>query len=303
MNFETLELAVLRRAPSVIAVCGADGDEVYEALKTAQDRGLARFLLVGDPARCASLASRYGLEPAGIVAAATDDEAAALAVGAVIDGRAQLLMKGLVSTPTLLKAVVGEKRLFEPGRLLSHVLVVQGPDGRLLGVTDGGMVPQPDLEQKAAIIANAVDLFHRLGVPAPKVAVLAANEKPNPKIPGSADALELKRRGERGEMAGCVVDGPLALDLALVPRAAVIKEYHGPIQGDADILVVHDISSGNHLGKALINLAGYPGGGMIVGARVPVILLSRSDSAAEKYNSIVLALATGQAGYGAGGTA
>lgn len=300
MTFETLERAVPKRAPLVIAVCGADGDEVYEALKSAQDRGLARFLLVGDPARCASLAAQHGLEPAGIVAAATDEEAAALAVGAVIDGRAQLLMKGLVSTPTLLKAVVGEKRLFEHGHLLSHVLVVQDPDGRLMGVTDGGMVPQPDLEQKAAIIANAVDLFHRLGVRAPKVAVLAANEKPNPRIPGSADAFELKRRGEP---AGCVVDGPLALDLALVPRAAVLKEYHGPIQGDADILVVHDISSGNHLGKALINLAGYPGGGMIVGARVPVILLSRSDNAAEKYNSIVLALATSQAGFGAEGIA
>ena len=293
MNFSTLENRALEHGHSVIAVSGADGDEVYEALRAAQDKGLARFLLIGNPERCEALSRKYGVTPAGIVAAATDDEAAAEAVRAIIDGRAQLLMKGLVSTPTLLKAVVSEKRLFDPGRLLSHVLVVQTPDGRLLGVTDGGMVPQPDLEQKAAIIRNAVDLFHRLGFESPKVAVLAANEKVNPKIPGSSDALELKLRGERGQMPGCVIDGPLALDLALMPKAAAIKGYHGTIQGDADILVVHYISSGNHLGKALINLAGYPGGGMVVGASVPIILLSRSDSATEKYNSILLALSGG----------
>lgn len=293
MNFSTLEGRALAHEPSVIAVCGADGDEVYEALRAAQDKGLARFLLIGKPDRCEALSREYGVTPAGIVAAATEVEAAAEAVGAIIDGRAQLLMKGLVSTPVLLKAVVAEKRLFDEGRLLSHVLVVQSPDGRLLGVTDGGMIPQPDLEQKAGIIRNAVDLFHRLGVGQPRVAVLAANEKPNPKIPGSADAAELKLRGERGAMPGCIIDGPMALDLALLPRAVAIKNYHGAIQGNADILVVHDISSGNHLGKALINLAGYPGGGMVVGARVPIILLSRSDSAAEKYNSILLALAGG----------
>jgi phosphate butyryltransferase len=293
MNFSTLERQALTRAPSIIAVCGADGDEVYDALKAAQDKGLARFLLVGEPGRCEALSREHGVTPVGIVSAGSDDEAAAQAVRAVADGRAQLLMKGLVSTPTLLKAVVSEKRLFDAGRLLSHVLVVQSPDGRLLGVTDGGMVPQPDLEQKAAIIRNAVDLFHRLGIETPRVAVLAANEKANPRIPGSSDALELKQRGERGEMPGCIIDGPMALDLALSPRAAVIKDYHGAIQGNADILIVHDISSGNHLGKALITLAGYPGGGMVVGARVPIILLSRSDSAAEKYNSILLALAGG----------
>ena len=227
--------------------------------------------------------------------ASGDDAAAAASIRAVLDGRAHLLMKGLVSTPALLKAVVSEKSLFDHGRLLSHVLVTESPDGRFVGVTDGGMNPQPDLEQKATIIRNAVDLFHHLGIDVPKVAVLAANEKANPKIPGSSDAVELKQRGDRGEFPGCVVDGPLALDLAMMPKAAEIKGYTGAIRGDADILMVHDISSGNHLGKALINLAGYAGGGMIVGARVPIILLSRSDSAAEKYNSIVMALLGGEA--------
>lgn len=293
MTFADFEKRALGAEPMVIAVCGADGDEVYEALKEAQDRKLARFLLVGNRERCAALCEEYGIEPVAIVDSSGDDQAASESIKAVIDGRAHLLMKGFVSTPALLKAVVSEKRLFEEGRLLSHVMLAESPEGRLIGVTDGGMNPQPDLEQKATIIRNAVDLFHKLGIPNPKVALLAANEKVNPKIPGSTDALALKERADSGAFPGCIVDGPIALDLAMMPRAAEIKGYKGAIQGDADLLVVHDISSGNHLGKALINLADYSGGGMIVGARVPIILLSRSDSAAEKYRSIVLALVGG----------
>lgn len=293
MTFADFEKRALGAEPSVIAVCGADGDEVYEALKEAQDRKLARFLLVGNKERCAALCEEYGIEPVAIVGSSGDEEAASESIRAIIDGRAQLLMKGFISTPVLLKAVVSEKRLFEEGRLLSHVMLAESPEGRLIGVTDGGMNPQPDLEQKATIIRNAVDLFHKLGIANPKVALLAANEKVNPKIPGSTDALDLKERADSGAFPGCIVDGPIALDLAMMPRAAEIKGYKGAIKGDADLLVVHDISSGNHLGKALINLADYSGGGIIVGARVPIILLSRSDSAAEKYRSIVLALVGG----------
>jgi phosphate butyryltransferase len=291
MNFAELEKKALEGKPSVIAVCGADGDEVYEALKEAQGKKLARFLLVGNKEHCTALALKHGIEAVGIIPASGDEEAASQSIRTILDGRAHLLMKGLVSTPSLLKAVVAEKNLFETGQLLSHVLLAESPEGRMVGLTDGGMVTQPDLAQKASIIRNAVGLLHRLGIDNPKVAVLAANEKVNPKVPGSTDALELKQRGERGEFPACIVDGPIALDLAMVPRAAEIKGYKGAIQGDADLLVVHDISSGNHLGKALVNLAHYTGGGMVVGARVPIILLSRSDSATEKYWSIVVALA------------
>jgi len=293
VNFAGLEKKAQTGKPLVIAVCGADGDDVYEALKEAQDKKLARFLLVGNKDNCQKLANKYGIEPVEIVGSSSDEEAAAQSIRAILEHKAQLLMKGLVSTPALLKAVVNEKKLFEEGRLLSHVLMAESPEGRLVGVTDGGMVTQPDLAQKATIIRNAVELLHSLGIDKPKVAVLAANEKVNPKIPGSTDALELKQLGEKGEFPACIIDGPIALDLAMIPRAAEIKEYKGAIQGDADLLVVHDISSGNHLGKALINLAGYSGGGVVVGARVPIILLSRSDSASEKYRSIVLALAGG----------
>lgn len=295
MNFDSIEAKARAGKPAVIAVCGADGDEVYEALGEAQKKGLARFLLVGDPGRCDALAKAHGVEPAGVISAEGDEDAAAKAVGAVVEGKAGVLMKGMVSSPVLLRAVVSEKRLFDEGRLLSHVLVAEGPGGRLVGVTDGGMCPTPDLGQKATIIRNAVALFQALGVKVPKVAALAANEKANPKIPGSQDAAELSRMAAEGAFPGCVVDGPIALDLALFPRSAEIKGYKGAVKGDADILLVHDISAGNHLGKAFVELAGRRGGGVIVGAKVPIILLSRADEAITKFTSILLALAGGVA--------
>jgi phosphate butyryltransferase len=152
------------------------------------------------------------------------------------------------------------------------------------------MVPVPDLDQKVRILENAVQFFHTLGYDCPQVAVLAANEKFSEKIPGSADALALKEMNENGVITGCLVDGPISLDLALVPEAVRIKRYEGSVRGDADILLVHDVSAGNYLAKALILLAGWSGGGLVIGAKVPVILLSRGDSAREKYQSMILGL-------------
>jgi len=295
MNWSTLESKATRGSQNIIVVAGADGDEVYEALRLAQDKGLARPLLVGDPARCRELSKAHGLDPVDIVSAANDEQAARGAIGALSAGKASLLMKGMVSTSVLLKALVAEKSLFKAGQLLSHILMVENPEGRLLGVTDGGMNPTPDLAQKAAILRNATALFHKLGVAEPRVAVLAANEKHDPRIPGSDDAHALQGMAAEGAFPGCVVAGPIALDLALLPKAAELKGYTGTIRGNADILLAHDISAGNYLGKAMINLAGWPGGGMIAGALVPVILLSRSDSSGEKYRSILLALAGGGA--------
>lgn len=295
MNWSTLEKNALAGEQKIIAVAGADGDEVYEALKLAQDRGLARSLLVGDGDRCRELSRSHGLDPVDIISAADDGQAATRAIEALSAGRAGLLMKGMVATSVLLKALVAEKSLFNPGQLLSHILMVENPEGRLLGVTDGGMNPTPDLAQKTAILRNATALFSKLGVPEPRVAVLAANEKHDPRIPGSDDARALATMAAEGTFPGCIVDGPIALDLALLPKAAELKGYKGAIRGDADILLAHDISAGNYLGKALVNLAGWPGGGMIAGALVPVILLSRSDSSGEKYRSILLALAGGSA--------
>lgn len=290
MNFETLEHRICEGPPKTVAVSGAAGEEIFEALRRAEERGMASFILTGREDLCRDMCRRFGITPEAVIPADSEEEEARLAVKAVSSGRAQLLMKGKTSTPVLLKALLGEKSLFAEGRLLSHLAVLENGEGRMIGITDGGMVPRPDLAQKALILENAVDFFHRLGVEAPKVAVLAANEKPEPKIPGSLDALELKNRAERGEFSGCVVDGPLSLDLAMVPNSALMKKYTGPIRGDADILLVHDVSAGNYLGKSLINPGGFSGGGLILGARIPVILLSRGDSVREKFLSILLAL-------------
>jgi phosphate butyryltransferase len=293
VTFAELEREASRLKEQVVAVAGAAGEEVFGALQVAEQMLPVRFLLVGDEAQCRQMAEHYRVHPAGIIHAEGDEECAKLAVRAVTEGRAALLMKGLVSTPVLLKQIVSEKRLFEPGELLSHITVLEHPEGRLFAITDGGMNLAPDADQKAKIVTSAIRLFHRFGVEQPRVAVLAANEKPNPKIPGSADAVELKRRWEEGAFPESVVDGPLALDLAVSPHAAELKGYNGPVRGDADILLVSDITCGNVLGKSLVYLAGYPGAGMILGARVPIILLSRSDSAREKYQSILLALTAG----------
>jgi phosphate butyryltransferase len=291
MTFSRLEKLVLGDEPLTIAVAGARGDEVFEALADAANNRLARFVLTGDREEIARSGDEHGLTDYRIIPAAGDEEAAAAAVEAVRCGDADLIMKGKVATAVLLKAVLDEKTIFNTGRLLSHVLVLEHPEGRLIAVTDGGMNIRPDLNQKEQILSSAVELMHALGIDEPKVAVLAAMEKENPKIPESVDAAELQRRWESGGIPGCVVEGPMALDLAVSPRACELKDWNGRIRGDADVLLVHDISGGNYLGKSLIYNAGYPGGGLVLGGGRPVILLSRSDSAGEKYRSILLALA------------
>jgi phosphate butyryltransferase len=300
MTFAELEQKVLGGPRRTIAVAGARGDEVFTALADAGGKGLASFLLTGDPELIESEAVQHGLTDYRVIPAGDDPEAAAAAVEAVRSGQADLIMKGKVPTAVLLKAVLDEKSVCNTGRLLSHILVLETPEGRMLGVTDGGMNLRPDLDQKADILRSGVELFHSLGVNMPKVAVLAAMEKENPKMPESVDAAGLQRRWEAGELPGCVVEGPVALDLAISPQACELKAWEGNIQGDADILLVHDIAGGNYLGKSLIYLAGYPGGGLVLGGGVPVILLSRSDSAREKYQSILLALAH-ETGFRTGG--
>ncbi len=289
MSFAELEQQVLGGRKLTIAVAGPRGAEVFDALAAAHEKRLADFILCGDEAAIRLEAGE--LADARIISASDDEAAALAAVEEVRSGRADMVMKGKIPTAVLLKAILAEKTVYNRGRLLSHILILQNPEGKFLGVTDGGMNLYPDVEQKQDIIRSAVECFHSLGVPKPKVAVLAAMEKENPKITESMDAAELTRRYKAGEFPDCIVEGPIALDLAVSKKACELKEWKGEIRGDSDILLVHDISSGNYLGKSLIYLAGYSGGGLVLGGGRPIILLSRSDSATEKYQSILLALA------------
>ncbi len=290
MFFRTLE-SDLRDGPRIrVAVAGASGDEIFSSLRLSEKLGITEALLVGGRADAMEGADRAGMECFSILETDSEDESARKAVDAVRDGQADLLMKGKVSTAVLLKAVLSEKIVFSRGKLLSHLAVMEAPDGHILGITDGGMNISPDLLQKKIILESAVEAFRALGIRVPKVAVLAAMEKENPKIPESLDAGKLSRLQDQGKITGCIVEGPMALDLAVNPEACRLKDYKGKIQGDADILLAPDISAGNILGKSLVHLGGWRGGGLVVGAGRPIILLSRSDTAEEKYNSILLAI-------------
>ncbi len=236
-------------------------------------------------------AKRFSLSDFDLVAAPTPELAAEKAIEAVRTGRADLLMKGKVPTSTLLRAVLKDKEGLRGSRLLSHIAVVELPKERFLAVTDGGLNICPSLQEKAVILENAVELFQSLGVDKPKVAVLSAVEQVNPDIPSTLDAALLAQMALRGQIKGAVVDGPLALDLAVSAQACKLKKVDTPIAGEADILLVPDLVSGNLLGKSLIYIAGYPSGGIVMGATCPIILLSRSDSAQEKLNSIILGAA------------
>lgn len=274
-----------------VAVAGARGDEVFASLRLSEKLGITEALFIGDADEIRAGAEKAGMECFGAEVAESDEDAARIAVEAVLDDRADLIMKGAISTSFLLKAVLAENTIFSRGRLLSHLAVLEAPDGRILGVTDGGMNIGPDLDEKMQILQSAVEAFHKLGFPEPRVAVLAAMEKENPKIPESMDAGKLSRLQDSGDITGCIVEGPMALDLAVNAEACRLKGFSGKIKGDADILLAPDISAGNILAKSLIQLGSWQGGGVIVGAGRPIILLSRSDNASEKYHSILLAIA------------
>ncbi|MBT3275349.1 MAG: phosphate butyryltransferase [Spirochaetales bacterium] len=271
-----------------VGVVFPDYSEIFKALKKAE-KLCFDFLLFGPDDTIQKYAEESGLEHYSIIEAVDGQEAAARAVEVAGTGRLDLLMKGSVRTAVLMSAVLHAANGIKGNSLLSHIAVFESPDGRFIGVTDGGLNIEPTVEQKADIIRNGIKLFHFLGVPKPHVAVLSGIETVNPAVLSTVDAAALTAMAENGAFPEAVVDGPMAFDLAFNPAACRIKHYAGKIQGNADILVVPEIVCGNVLGKALNHAAGYDSGGVIVGAKIPIVLLSRSDRAQEKFNSLLLA--------------
>jgi phosphate butyryltransferase len=220
-------------------------------------------------------------------------EAAFSAVHLVRQGKAEIIMKGRIQTAELLHAVVAKETGLQTQKLMSLVAFHEIPGyHKLLCITDGGMVMYPSLDEKKRILQNAVDVCHSMGIMDPKVAVLAAVEITNPKMPESVDAAALKQMNLQGEIAGCIVEGPISYDLAMSMESAKIKEYSSPVSGDPDILLVPNITVGNVLAKALVVSAGAKMAGFIVGAKAPVVLTSRGSSSEDKYLSLVLAAAS-----------
>lgn len=276
-----------------MAVAAAQDASVLEAVVDAWKYGIAEPVLVGDLAAVDELAKELGLDLSRFdrIEAASPAAASAEAVRLVRSGEAQLLMKGMVDTSVLLKAALNKESGINAGTLVSHVAIVEiASYPKLLFITDGAINIAPDLGAKLAIIANAVVAARALGIVLPKVALLAAIEKVNyEKMPCTVDAAVIAQMARRGQVPGCLVDGPLALDGAVSAESARVKHISSEVAGDADILIAPDIEAGNILYKSLVDLGGAKGAGLVMGASAPIVLVSRADSSEIKLASLAFA--------------
>ncbi|WP_420490686.1 phosphate butyryltransferase [Neobacillus drentensis] len=281
---------------NTVAVAAAEDIEVIEAVLAALDRNLANFILFGDEEKINSIIelkkhqniSDHHLK---VVNADSNAAAAELAVKAVFNKKANVLMKGNIPTNIFLKAVLNKEYGLRTGNVLSHIAAFEVPGfNRFTIVTDAAMNIAPDLEQKAQIINNAVSLARSIGIEMPKVAPIAAVEVINPAMQATLDAAALTVMNKRGQISGCIVDGPLGLDNAVSTLAAEHKGIHNDVAGNADILLVPTIEVGNVLYKSLIYFANAKVGAVIAGAKAPIVLTSRADSAESKLYSLALAL-------------
>jgi phosphate butyryltransferase len=282
-----------------VSVAVAQDDAVLEAVAAARDQGIADAVLVGDQAKIEAIAASIGVDLSGfeIIDEPDMQQAALKAVQLAHDGVVDMYMKGLADTKTFLKSVLNKEVGLRTGKPLSHVAVfeVEGVE-QLLFLTDVAFMTYPTLEDKAHIIENTVEVAHACGLECPKVAPLAAVEVVNPKMPATVDAAELTKMNQEGKLPGCIVDGPLSMDLAIDPEAARHKGATGRrIVGDADILLFPDIHAGNLVYKTLVHTAKVQNGCILTGTKVPVILTSRSDSFQTKVNSIALAAVVAEA--------
>ena len=276
-----------------MAVAAAEDEYVLEAVKVAKEQGLADSILVGDEKKIRQLAKTLNMDLTGyeIINEVEPPKAALKAVKLVHDGKADMYMKGLISTKDFLRSVLDKEVGLRTGRVLTHVGVfeVKGID-QLLFLTDQAFIMYPTLEEKVKIIENAIDIANACGIQNPKVAPLAAVEVVNPKMPETVDAAELTKMNHEGKIKGCVIDGPLSLDMAISKEACSHKKgLNRKITGDADILLFPDIHTGNVAYKMLVHTSLFLNGAILSGTSAPVILTSRSDSVATKVNSIALA--------------
>ena len=265
------------------------------SLAGALDARAARLiepLLVGPEAKIRSAAEDAGLDVSDCELVDTPHSHAAAAKGAELAGcgQAGAIMKGAIHTNELMAAVIDKAAGLRTERRMSHVFVLETPAyPKLLMMTDGAINIMPDLKTKRDIVQNAIELAHALGIPAPLVAILSATEEVDPNIPSTIDAAALCKMAERGQIKGGILDGPLAFDLAVSAEAVATKGLVSPVAGAADILVVPTLEAGNMIAKQLDYLAGAAAAGLVVGAKVPVILTSRADSAIERVGSCALA--------------
>lgn len=296
VTLDSLVAKAVSKKGLIVSVASAADKEVLEAISIAVARGIATFMLFDDEKQLKELLAMnfphlLADENVSIHHADNEVEASTFAVKAVSSGRAHVVMKGNVATSIILKAVLNGDYGLRIGKVLSHVAAFEVPGyDRLLFVTDAAMNIAPNLEEKAQIIRNAVATAHACGVPEPIVAPLAAIETVNPAMVPTTDAASLVVMNRRGQITGCIVDGPLALDNAVSEQAAAQKGVTGDTAGKADILVVPNIEAGNILYKSLMYFANAKVGAIIQGAKAPIVLTSRADSAESMLYSLALAI-------------
>ncbi|HDX9626716.1 TPA: phosphate butyryltransferase [Bacillus cereus] len=296
MKLEHLIDQAAGQPKKTVAVAVAEDHEVIEAVAKAIKLQLAQFRLYGNQEKIMGMLQEHGLQTSEhieLIAVQSSAEAAELSVKAVRNGEADVLMKGNIPTANILKAVLNKEWGLRKGSVLSHVAAFEVPNyDRLIFVTDAAMNIAPDVTQKAAIIQNTVEVAQAIGIDLPKVAPIAAVEVVNPAMQATIDAAMLTQMNRRGQIKNCVVDGPLALDNAVSQIAAEHKGIVSDVAGKADILLVPTIEAGNVLYKSLVYFADAKVGAMIAGAKAPIVLTSRADSAETKVYSLALAVAT-----------
>ncbi len=290
-NLDELVENATARGPTRIAVAAGHDPDVIEALKQAQEIGLAEGILIGDGKKIRSMTQEIGFEISDhqLIDEPDDARAARKAIDLIRQGEAKLLMKGKINTAALIRAVLDREAGLRTGRLLSQVIVFQVPSfDRLMIMTDAAINVAPTLAQKAEITRNAIEVAHAIGIPAPNVAILCAFEFVNQDMPATVDAAGLTLMNQRGQLTGGYVEGPIALDVPLSRFAASRKGIESPLVENTDVFIAPDIEAANILYRAILYFAGGESGGIVMGAKVPLVLLSRAESPETKICSMAI---------------
>lgn len=294
-NFDEL-LQIAKKGPRMkLAVAAAQDDEVLLAVEEARKLGFIDAVLVGDKEKIQDIAEKSSIDLTNFEIIDIKDVklAARMAVSLVSQGKADFLMKGILGTADLLRAVLDKEIGLRTNSLLSHVMIYSVPAyHKLIFLTDGGMCTYPDLNQKIQIVQNAVKAAKSMGISPIHVAPLAAVEVINPEMQATLDAAALAKMNQRGQIKDCIIDGPLSLDISISKAAAKHKGIESPVAGEADILLVPNIEAGNLLGKSLTYFANAKSAGIIMGAKCPIVLVSRADTHESKLYSIALGCLT-----------
>ncbi|HNQ59397.1 MAG TPA: phosphate acyltransferase [Bacteroidales bacterium] len=289
---QMIEAAKAKARKRIVVACANDNHSI-EAVHHAMELGIVDATLVGDEATIVKVCKDLNIQPEKfrIVQESDEQKAAHKAVELIVKGEGDILMKGLVTTDKYMRAILNKDAgLLPPKAILSHVTVIENPNyEKLLIVGDVAIIPVPDLDQKIAITNYLIQTAHRLGNEKPKVAIIAATEQMLPNMPTCVDAAIISKMGERGQIKGALIEGPLALDTAIDKESAAIKKLKSEVAGDADCLLFPNIETGNVFYKFNTKLAKGELGAIVIGAKCPAVLSSRGDSALTKTYSIALA--------------